>query len=62
MKLVRHNSGDWELYNLANDRTELNDLAGEMPELVTALDKAWNAWWEECTGSEFQLNTKKENK
>ena len=29
MKLVRHNGGDWELYDLAKDRTELNDLAGD---------------------------------
>ncbi|NRB76594.1 MAG: arylsulfatase, partial [Verrucomicrobiales bacterium] len=54
MKLVRHNNGDWELYNLAKDRTELNDLASEMPELVSELDEAWNDWWKTCTGTEYK--------
>jgi len=58
MKLVRHKSGKWELYDLAKDRTELNNLAGEMPELVSELEKAWNAWWKECTGSEFKPKKK----
>jgi arylsulfatase len=62
MKLVRHSGHDWELYDLAKDRTELNNLAREMPELVGALEKAWNAWWIKCTGSEFKPKTKSEIK
>ncbi len=34
----------WELYNLANDRTELNDLSKNYPEKVTEMDKAWKNW------------------
>ena len=32
---------NWELYNLAQDRTELNDLAEEMPEKVEELKQIW---------------------
>jgi arylsulfatase len=31
----------WELYNLANDRGETNDLAAKMPEKVANLAKQW---------------------
>ncbi|TWT49799.1 Arylsulfatase [Thalassoglobus neptunius] len=36
----------WELYNIENDRTELNDLAATHPEKVKELSSAWNAWAE----------------
>ncbi len=46
-KLVRSDGGDpWELYNLASDRTELNDLALEMPDKVAELEAAWAGWAE----------------
>ena len=32
---------DWELYNLAEDRTELNNLADRFPEKVTELSGLW---------------------
>ena len=34
----------WELYNLAEDISEANDLAAQMPEQVAALTAAWEAW------------------
>lgn len=34
----------WELYNLAVDRTELNDLASQEPARVQAMSAKWNAW------------------
>lgn len=44
-KLVaRGATGKWQLYNLAKDRSELNDLAHEHPERVAELAGAWNAW------------------
>lgn len=44
-KLVaRGATGKWQLYNLAKDRSELNDLAHEQPERVAELSAAWNAW------------------
>ena len=35
---------DWELYNLKEDGTELNNLASEHSEKVTELDSLWEKW------------------
>ncbi len=34
----------WELYDLAADRTEMNNLAAEHPDLVAELGKKWEDW------------------
>jgi arylsulfatase len=47
-KLVSEYPGGWELYNLEADRTELNDLAGENPEMVKELGYLYNEWAERC--------------
>jgi arylsulfatase A-like enzyme len=36
--------GKWELYNMADDRTEMNDLAETYPEKVEAMKKMWENW------------------
>lgn len=36
--------GDWELYDLENDRTELNDLSQKYPEKVKKLEEMWEEW------------------
>ena len=41
-KLVSARGGEWELYDLANDRTELNDLAAKHPKLVAELKALWH--------------------
>ena len=56
-KLVRSGM-TWELYDLASDRTETNDLSPTMPELVKDMDTAWNAWWKETTGTVYQSKKK----
>jgi arylsulfatase A-like enzyme len=33
--------GDWELFNLADDRAETNNLAAKMPEKVRELEQLW---------------------
>jgi len=43
-KLVADGRGPWELYNVAIDGTELNDLANEMPEKVSELKERFNQW------------------
>ncbi|TWT47082.1 Arylsulfatase [Thalassoglobus neptunius] len=37
----------WELYNIVNDRTEMNDLASEHPELVAEMSRQWFDWADE---------------
>ncbi|MDB4747638.1 arylsulfatase, partial [Akkermansiaceae bacterium] len=34
----------WELYNLAEDRTEMHDLAEKKPVLVKRLRTQWEKW------------------
>jgi arylsulfatase len=44
-KLVaRGPAGAWELYDMAADRTEMNDLAAKQPERVRAMAAQWEAW------------------
>lgn len=42
--ISRYGEYDWELYNLAHDRNELHDVAGQNPEIVARLDLAWKNW------------------
>lgn len=45
LKLVRAGrNGPWELYDLKQDRTELQNLAEAQPEKVKALAALWEAW------------------
>ena len=42
-KLVKlDGNADWELYNLKEDRTEMNNLAAEYPERLKAMQEEWN--------------------
>ncbi|MDB4459071.1 arylsulfatase [bacterium] len=41
-KLVSFHSEPWELYNIAKDRTELNDVAAAHPEMVKRMSKQWH--------------------
>lgn len=46
-KLVRAGrKGEWELHNMATDRTELHDSAREQPEKAKELLALWDAWAE----------------
>ncbi len=40
-KLVSAKLGRWELYNLDEDRTELNDLSKQKPGRVAAMEMEW---------------------
>ena len=39
-----HAHGAWELYDLEEDRSEMNDLAADMPHRVAAMETEWEAW------------------
>lgn len=41
-KLVTHRASSWELYNIKEDGTELNDIAAQRPEVVEELSKLWH--------------------
>ncbi|QDT80062.1 Arylsulfatase [Gimesia maris] len=43
-KLVKEDQHDWELYDLSQDRSELNNLAKSQPERSAALADVWQAW------------------
>lgn len=47
-KLVRKHAQPWELYDMVADRTELDDRAGEQPEIVTELSAAYERWAKRC--------------
>ncbi|MEC9091418.1 MAG: sulfatase/phosphatase domain-containing protein, partial [Planctomycetota bacterium] len=37
-------TGPWELYDIGKDRTELNNLAAELPEKTKELAQKWDVW------------------
>ncbi|WP_197443895.1 arylsulfatase [Maioricimonas rarisocia] len=60
-KLVGSRNGPWELYNVGDDRTELNDLAGKKAERFQEMKAKWDAWAEEVnvlTPAEFDRTRK----
>jgi len=54
MKLVRQGAkGGWELYDMAADRTELNNLAIRFADQAKALAEKWEAWAERAQVNPF---------
>ncbi len=47
-KLVKYGNAKWELYDMDEDRTELNDLAGKNADKVKRLSGMWDAWSRKC--------------
>lgn len=47
-KLVRNYPGPWELYDMEEDRTELNDLADVYPERVETMARVYQEWADRC--------------
>ncbi|MDY0168647.1 MAG: arylsulfatase [Thermoguttaceae bacterium] len=47
-KAVAEARGEWELYDLEADRTEMHDLAKQRPEKLRELVATWEAWAERC--------------
>ena len=39
-----HFSEEWELYDIAADRVERNNVAGQHPDVVKQLAAEWEAW------------------
>ncbi|MFN3326441.1 MAG: arylsulfatase [Bryobacteraceae bacterium] len=47
-KLVAMHNGDWELYNLAADRTETQDQVKRHPERAEEMARSWENWAKRC--------------
>jgi arylsulfatase len=47
-KLVSRYPGQWELFDLEADRTELNDLSARMPGKAAQLMSDYSAWAQRC--------------
>jgi len=47
-KLVSRHPGEWELYDLEADRTELNDLAQKHPAKLAELKAMYESWARRC--------------
>jgi len=47
-KLVSRHPGEWELYDIEADRTELNNLIQKYPEKATELKAMYKAWAARC--------------
>lgn len=43
-KLIRSGFGDWELYDMRNDRTEEHDKAADFPERAVQMAALWQEW------------------
>ena len=54
-------NGAWELYNLNEDRSELNDLSKKYPERANQMAEKWEAWAIEAKAKPWPWNRKKKN-
>ena len=62
-KLVRKDrDGQWELYDLAADRSELLNLASDKPDLVKRLAGKWEAWAARASVTPYPEPRKKRDK
>jgi arylsulfatase len=52
-KLTAVDGKDWELYDLAEDRSETNDLSQTQPDKVQELAAQWEHWWLEAYGKPY---------
>ena len=60
MKLVAKGAkGGWELYNIAKDRSEQNDLSDQRPKLVEKLSTMWQRYAERADVLPLNPNSKK---
>jgi len=64
-KLVATFKGEWELYDLSKDRSEVNNLATKYPKRVQEMAAQWQQWadkvgvvpWEELPGGNYKPTT-----
>ena len=54
-------NGEWELYDLDADRSELNDLRETHPERTSQMAEKWEAWAIEANAKPWPWNRNKKN-
>ena len=50
--LVEVDGAGWELFRVATDPFENDNLVGTNPHMVTTLERSWLEWWREQSGEE----------
>ena len=55
-------AGVWQLYDLSKDRAETKDLAGTHPELLQAMSKNWEKWYQDVSKTCDSIPVGKEKK
>ena len=50
-KIVSSKNESWELFDLSNDRAEMNNLAGAMPDRIQQMEKRWESMLAEFTAT-----------
>ncbi len=50
-KLLSVRGEQWELYDMQTDRTELNNVAAELPEKVKELSTLYDVWSDQCSAT-----------
>ncbi len=58
-KLVCRHPNPWELFDIEADRSELNDLYSENPDVTEELETIYSAWAERCTVEPWEKITEK---
>jgi arylsulfatase len=64
-KLVASFRGEWELYDMASDRSELQNLASTHPSKLKEMAEQWQKWadrvqvvpWEKLPGGNYKPTT-----
>lgn len=61
-KLVSKHPDGWELYNIATDRTEGDNVASKNPDRVKAMSEQWQAWADRVGVKPWPLNNAAANR
>lgn len=55
-KMVSKHPGDWELYHMLDDRTELTDLSAGESDRIKQMDELYSAWASRCEVRQWPLS------
>ena len=55
-KLVNRHGDEWELFDMENDRTEMNDLAKSNKDRVDLMIRMWRKWADRCEVHSWPLH------